>query len=142
VTGFNTRVKPVCALALAALLASACGTSSNAPKTGTTIVLDGHRVLNHGTVDVGGETIEDVDVHDYYFDPTVFTGSGGQSITLTLHNGTSTLHNFSLPLQRIDQDVPPGGSVQVSVTLPADGELVFFCKYHRRLGMLGEVRAG
>ena len=141
-TGFNSGVRRVWVLALLAVLANACSTSSNAPKTGSTIVLDGHRIVDHGTIDVGGQTIEDVHVRNYFFEPTVFTGSGGQSITLSIDNGTTTLHNFSLPLQRIDQDVPPGQSVQVSVTLPADGELVFFCKYHRRLGMLGEVRAG
>jgi plastocyanin len=127
---------------LLAVLAVACSTSSNAPKTGETVVLGGQRVTNHGTIDVGGQTIEDVHTQDFYFDPTVLTGSGGQTITISLDNSTSNVHNFSLPQQQIDQDVPSGQSVEVSVTLPASGELVFFCKYHRSRGMLGALEAG
>ena len=47
-----------------------------------------------------------------------------------------------IPLSSFDRLPPPGQDVKVTVTLPADGALVFFCKYHRRRGMLGEVRAG
>ena len=76
------------------------------------------------------------------FDPTVLSGSGGQTLTISLDNSTSSLHNFSLPQQQLDQDVPPGQSVKVTVTLPASGELVFFCKYHHARGMLGALEAG
>ena len=105
-------------------------------------MLDGVRVTNHGTDDVGGQTAEDVRVGSYFFDPTVITGSGGQSITLSIDNPTSTLHNLSLSQQQIDQEVPPHRNVMVTVTFPANGRLVFFCKYHRSLGMLGELLAG
>jgi len=124
------------------VLAAACATSSNAPKSGQQVILDGQRVLNHGTIDVGGQTAEDVQTHDYYFDPTILSGSGGQTITISVHNTTSKTHNFSLPLQQIDQDVGPGQTEKVTVTLPASGELVFFCKYHRSRGMLGALEAG
>ena len=120
----------------------ACSTSNNTPKTGQTIVLEGQRVVDHGTIDVGGQTIEDVHLHAFYFDPTILSGSGGQTLTIALDNSTSTLHNFSLPQQQVDQDVPPGQSVQVTVTLPASGVLAFFCKYHRSKGMLGALEAG
>jgi plastocyanin len=124
------------------VLCVACSTSSNAPKTGSRITLDGRTILNRGTVDVGGQTAEDLQTRSYFFDPTVFAGSGGQTITLSIHNTTDTTHNFSLPQQQIDQDVPPGQTVQVSVTLPASGELVFFCRFHRSRGMLGALEAG
>ena len=133
------RKLSVCAMAGVLV---ACSTSSNAPKTGQTVVLGGQRVIDHGTIDVGGQTIEDVHTRDYYFDPTVLTGSGGQTITISLDNATSNVHNFSLPLQQLDQDVPPSQSVRVTVTLPASGVLLFFCKYHRSRGMLGALEAG
>jgi len=91
---------------------------------------------------VGSQTIEDVHTHDFYFDPTILSGSGGQTLTISLDNSTSSLHNFSLPQQQLDQDVPPGQTVRVTVTLPASGELVFFCKYHHARGMLGALEAG
>ena len=93
------------------VLAAACATSSNAPKSGQQVILDGQRVLNHGTIDVGGQTAEDVQTHDFYFDPTILSGSGGQTITISVHNTTSKTHNFSLPLQQIDQDVGPAQSL-------------------------------
>jgi plastocyanin len=120
----------------------ACSTSSNTPKSGETVVLGGQRVLNRGTIDVGGQTIEDVHTRDFSFDPTILSGSGGQTLTISLDNSTSSLHNFSLPQEQLDQDVPPGQSVKVTVTLPANGALVFFCKYHRSRGMLGALEAG
>src|SRR2546427_445564 len=119
-------MRSVAALLCLSLLAAACSTGSSAPKTGQMIELGGRQVLDHGTVDVGGQTIEDVHTRNHFFDPTVLSGSGGQMLTVSLDNSTSTLHNFSLPLQQIDQDIPPGQSVKVSVTLPASGGLVFF----------------
>ena len=127
---------------LAVSLLTACSTGTEAPKEGARIVLGGQRVVDHGTIDVGGQTAEDVHAQNYFFDPTVLTGSGGQTITLSIDNSTSALHNFSLQEQQIDQDVPAGQSVTVTVQFPANGHLVFFCKYHRSRGMLGELLAG
>ena len=135
----NRRAVTAC---LCLVVLGACSAGSNAPKAGTRIGLGGQTVVNHGTIDVGGQTAADVRVSDYYFDPTVLSGSGGQSVTITIANGTRNVHNFSLPLQQIDQDVGPGQSVKVTVTFPANGQLVFFCKYHRARGMLGELFAG
>ena len=128
--------------AATAVWLAACSAGTNAPRAGSRIVLDGQQVVDHGTIDVGGQTAEDVHVQDYYFSPTVLSGSGGQTITISVDNGTSTVHNFSLPEQQVDQDVAPGQSVNVTVTFPANGQLVFFCKYHRSRGMLGELFAG
>ena len=124
------------------VLAAACSTSTGGPQHGDTLVIGGQNVEVQGTDDVGGQTAEDVDqIHDT-FDPTVLSGSGGQTLTITLHNRDSVTHNFSLPQQQVDQDVAPGGAATVTVTFPANGELPFFCKYHRSAGMLGLLRAG
>lgn len=124
------------------LVGAACSSGSAAPRIGQTVVIDGQRVTVHGATDVGGQTSEDVDVAEFRFDPTVLTGSGGQTITLTLHNRGTLLHNFSIPQQQIDRDVSPGQSITVTVTFPAYGALPFFCRYHRSRGMLGALEAG
>ena len=36
-------------------------------------------------------------------------------LTLTVHNTGGTLHNVSIPSQKIDQDVAPGETIQVTV---------------------------
>jgi plastocyanin len=80
---------------------------------------------------------EEVEVDCFYFNPTVFTAHTGDTLKLTLSNESSTLHNFSLPDQDIDMDVPADGSITVTVVFPDSGTQVFFCKYHQSQGMVG-----
>ena len=60
-----------------------------------------------------------------------------QKLTLELKNVADQVHNFSLPTQGLDQDIPPRSDprVNVDVTFPASGELQFLCKYHTAHGM-------
>lgn len=102
-----------------------------------TITLDGQTANDHGTKDVSGGGQEEVEVDSFYFNPTVFTAHAGDTLKLTLSNESSTLHNFSLPDQNIDMDVPADGSITVTVVFPDSGTQVFFCKYHQSQGMLG-----
>jgi plastocyanin len=77
----------------------------------------------------------------FYMEPTVLMGSPGQSLTIELKNESKngTLHNFSLTEQSIDMDVQAEQSGSVTVTFPQSGFLEFFCKYHRTIGMVGEL---
>ena len=62
------------------------------------------------------------------------------TITLELKNEGKALHNFSISGLDIDQDVQPDQKMNVSVTVPASGNLVFFCKYHQASnGMQGAI---
>ncbi len=76
---------------------------------------------------------------NFYFKPTVLKGTPGQKLKIELSNEGSALHNFTLEAQSIDQDVPSGQKAGVTVTLPQSGFLEFFCKYHKALGMVGEL---
>lgn len=127
------------------LIAAACSSSSStavkkSTGAGTTVMVDGQKANDHGKKDVSGGGSEGVEVDDFYFNPTVFTGKAGDKLTLTLSNDSKTLHNFSMPTQRIDRDIIAGGKVTVSVTFPTSGTVVFFCKYHRSSGMLGGLQ--
>ena len=133
------------------LLMSACSSNSTSSETSPsangeggessgTITLDGQSANDHGTKDVSGGGKEEVEVDSFYFNPTVFTAHTGDSLTLTLSNESLTLHNFSLPDQNIDEDIPPDGSIEVTVTFPDSGTQVFFCKFHRSKGMLGGLQ--
>jgi plastocyanin len=135
------RIPRVLVVSLMAISA-ACSGGQGKSAVGTTLRIAGQTIVSHGQIDVGGQTAEDVDVRNYYFDPTVLSGSGGQTLTITIHNAGTTTHNFSLPQQQIDQDVPVGQTAKVTVTFPANGEIVFFCRFHRSLGMLGALKAG
>jgi plastocyanin len=129
-----------------AVLMSACSSSSGSDSSSGsegdegssgTITLNGQTANDHGTKDVSGGGAEEVEVDSFYFNPTVFTAHAGDKLTLTLSNESSALHNFSLPDQNIDMDVPADESITVTVVFPDSGTQVFFCKYHQSKGMLG-----
>jgi len=117
------------------LVAAACGGGEE----GASTTVGGQKANNHGSQDVAGESELDLEL-DFYFEPTVLTGSAGETLTLHLENEGDTEHNFSLTDQGIDQDVEAGEKAEVSVTLPDSGTLVFFCKYHQNMGMRGALR--
>lgn len=94
---------------------------------------------DHGTKDVKSLTELDVEADDYYFEPTFLQGQPGQKLALTIENESGTLHNFSIPEQQLDKDVPPKSKVTVEVTMPQSGTALFFCKFHGPLGMKGEL---
>ena len=118
---------------------SASGSASaSSSGGGGQITIGSDKANNHGSQVITGSTV-DVEQDDYYFSPTVLTGKAGQKVTITLDNHGTALHNFTLTDQGIDQDVQPGSSGTVSVTFPQSGVLEFYCKYHRALGMVGEL---
>jgi plastocyanin len=118
------------------LVAASCG---GGDEGGGTLTVGGEKANDHGSKDVSGESELDMELDDFYFSPTVVTGSAGATITLHLENEGTTEHNFSLTDQGIDQDVEAGEKAEVSLTVPDSGTLVFFCKYHQDMGMRGAI---
>ena len=124
------------------LVAAACGKSEQGQTEGGTITVGGESANDHGTKDVSGESELDLELDDFYFEPTVLSGTAGQKVTIGLENEGAVEHNFSLSDQAIDQDVEAGEKAQVTVTFPDSGTLVFFCKYHESMGMRGALQVG
>jgi plastocyanin len=134
------------------LVASACskktettgGASPRASESGGAsgsgqITIGSDQANNKGTASITGKEDFSVEVDDFYFKPTVLKGTAGQQIRLELENESSTLHNFTLADQNIDQDIQAGQKMEVTLKLPASGFLEFFCKYHKASGMVGEL---
>jgi plastocyanin len=136
------------------LTASACSKSNpstgGSPSTsgggsGDKITIGSDSANNKGSKDVTGATSTELELNDedgvFYMEPTVLMGSPGQGLTIELKNESKngTLHNFSLTEQSIDMDVQAGQAGSVTVTFPQSGFLEFFCKYHRPMGMAGEL---
>jgi plastocyanin len=94
-------------------------------------------VNNHGTVASSGSQIS-IQANDFFFSPTCVTGVPGGQITLTVHNVGQALHNVSIPSLGIDRDVAPGQTVTIPVRM-GNTPLVFFCKYHKGVGMYGAL---
>ncbi len=119
----------------------ASASPSQSESEGGPITVGSDTANNHGSKDVANLTSVEVEMDDFYFEPTVLTGAPGQKLTLELKNDSDagTLHNFSLSDQNIDQDVLADQSTDVTVTFPQSGFLEFFCKYHKASGMVGEL---
>jgi plastocyanin len=138
-------------LAVIAATAAGCGGSSKSSSGGASTggggggggkkTIAGVQANDHGSKSVTGGEAE-VEVDDFYFEPTVLKGKPGTQVTLELKNEGSTEHNFTIDSQGIDKDVEAGEDAKVSVTLPKSGELSFYCKYHKSMGMAGALAVG
>ncbi len=124
------------ALAAAALVGACSSEEAKVLHLGSVTFAD------HGTQSVKGKTALELEADSNYFKPTFLRGDAGQTLTLTIENESTALHNFSVTGQQIDVDIPAKGKVQVTVTFPTMGAARFFCKYHADQGMNGELLVG
>jgi plastocyanin len=136
------RTKFLLPLAVAlVLVAAACGgyggDSKSSGSEGGTTTVTGQAANDHGSKDVSGESKAEMEMYDYYFEPTVVTGKPGETITLELKNKGKVEHNLSIDGQSVDQNVAAGEQAEVQVTFPKSGTVSFFCKFHQSQGMAG-----
>jgi plastocyanin len=129
---------------LAALLSLAYSLSASSaePSKGRSLTLGDLTFSDRGTKDAKGKGALDLEADNYYFAPTFLRGTPGQKLKLEIGNESSTLHNFSIPEQNIDVDIPRKGKVVVEVTFPSSGAVRYFCKFHSTRGMNGELLTG
>jgi plastocyanin len=140
----NQGVLGVAALVLV-FAAAGCGGSSKSSSsegseetTSTTIM--GTQVQSHGVKDVSNETGKvEVELDDYYFDPTILKGKPGQKVELELKNEGKTTHTFTIAEQSINKEIQPGDETEVEVTFPQSGALKFVCTFHQSQGMVGAL---
>lgn len=97
-------------------------------------------VNDHGTATVSGDSLE-VELDDYYFQPTIIQGDPGQTVELELSNEGSAPHTFTIDDQGIDEQIDPDGTTTVQVTIPDDGSVRFYCRFHASQGMQGALVA-
>jgi plastocyanin len=122
------------------LLAGACGDDDDdADKIDK---LGDQQVNDHGTEDVTGKSEVEFETDNFYFGPTFLRGAAGQTLKLEIENEGDAKHNFTLMGSAIDTDIEPGAKAEIQVTFPASGVALFFCKYHRAQGMVGELLVG
>jgi plastocyanin len=116
----------VAAIAAGALTAGAA--VAGAPKKSPPVSLPG-KVTNKGekTVKKGKITVEQ---DDFYFKPTFSKAKLGSTVKVKLKNEGKTQHTFTIPSLSIDTVLDAGKSASVDVTLPTDGALAYYCRFH------------
>src|SRR5437867_1042743 len=94
-----TRIPMLVAALVLILAVAACGGSSKSKESeeATTTTIGGQAVESHGTKDVSGETGKvEIEMYDYYFEPTVLKGTPGEKVTLELKNEGNNAHTFTV----------------------------------------------
>jgi len=92
-------------------------------------------VTDRGTRAATGTTLT-VDAANAAFTPTCFDDVPQGTVTLRVRNTGASLHNVEVTAQHVDVDVAPGRTVVVHVRV-GRAPVVYVCKYHRSLGMVG-----
>ncbi len=119
-------------VAMAILFAgSACGGSDKPP-----VRIEG-KVNEHGTKTASDDL--EVELDDVYFSPTYIKASAGQQFAIELHNEGTGRHTLTSPDLGIDLELEAGGRRTVTVTAPASGHAVFYCRFHQLQGMQGAL---
>jgi plastocyanin len=130
------------------LVAAGCGSSSGSSSGGTTEesgggggqrTIAGVQANDHGTRAVEDSGKTEVEMDDFYFEPTVLEGEAGQTVELELKNEGDTEHTFTIDSQNVDQELGPGEEAEVEVTIPKSGVISFYCKFHKDSGMAGAL---
>lgn len=133
------------------LIAAGCGSSSSSSSggEGTTTeessgnggqkTIAGVNANDHGTKAVEDNGKTEVEMDDYYFEPTVLQGKPGEKVTLELKNEGQTEHTFTIDSQGVNQDLGPGEEAEVDVTIPKSGVVSFYCRFHKSEGMAGAL---
>jgi plastocyanin len=145
----SALIVAVLALGLVPLVAG-CGSSSSSSTTaehgggggeseGGTTTVAGLQANDHGTKSVESSGKTEVELDDFYFEPTVLKGMPGEKVTLELENEGNEEHSFTVDSQGLDKDVEPGDEGEVTVTIPKSGAISFYCKYHKSSGMAGAL---
>jgi plastocyanin len=93
-----------------------------------------------GNGEVSNGEVE-MELDDFYFGPTFTQAEAGSAVTVSLFNEGDTQHTFTIDSLGIDEEVEPGATTEVEVTLPDSGAIRYYCRFHAGQGMQGAFYA-
>jgi plastocyanin len=80
----------------------------------------------------------EVEQDDFYFEPTFVKVKPGEKVTVELKNEGSSTHTFTSDSLKVNQQVAPGKSKKVTITIPRSAKAFqFHCSIHQSKGMQG-----
>jgi plastocyanin len=98
------------------------------------------KVENRGTLDrsfQGDRVNVDMEVQNFFFDPSFVRTAPGATVTLRLTNKGNTDHTFNVDTPAIEESLKPGDQRTIEIKLPESGVVNFYCKLHRTQGEQG-----
>ena len=137
--GGDAEVEGAPASPTAAPSPTPAATATETPLAEGSIEINGAGINFHDAADVRGDASVEMELDDFYFEPSVLLGDPGQTITIDLRNDGSATHTFTLDDQEVDVSLLPEATERVEVTIPEDGAVVFVCRFHEGQGMRGAL---
>ena len=116
---------------------NATDTTAADAATGDAPVSLSGKVNDEGTKDASGASTLEVEADDFYFKPTFIKTTAGQKLTIALKNEGQAAHTFTSTELDVDEEVAPGGTASIEVTVPSAEAVAFFCRFHQGGGMQG-----
>jgi len=95
-------------------------------------------VADTTTSSVEASETSQVKMKDFSFDPKVVEVPTTGAALRLVNEGTAA-HTFTVDSLDIDQEVAAGSQVEVTVEA-LDGEVPYYCRFHRAQGMEGTLR--
>jgi plastocyanin len=143
----RNRTMIVAALLALGIVATACTTSASSSGAASPSASSSESSSPSPTppspappANVAGKKTFTIDAEDFFFSPSVLTGSAGQQLTLTIDNQGAATHTFTIASEHIDVTLAPGTQQTVKVTFPNSGSTEFLCRFHESMGMTGELQ--
>src|ERR687892_436930 len=90
-----------------------------------TVTIAGQEATNHGSEDVTGLSEFELEIDDFYFEPTVLEGEAGQTLSLSLHNEGGVAHTLTIESQDVDVQLGGGGAGGGGGAFPQTGGPAF-----------------
>jgi plastocyanin len=81
-----------------------------------------------------------LDLRDFNYTPHAIVVESGRTATIELRDESVNAHTFTSPDLGVDVVVEPGQTRSVTVTVPADGQYGFYCRFHQASNMRGYVQ--
>ncbi len=72
----------------------------------------------------------EMELDDFYFEPTTIKAPGDSTATIELHNEGDTAHTFTIDALDVDETLEAGDSKDVTVELGTDTRYEFYCSFH------------
>ncbi|HYZ91217.1 MAG TPA: cupredoxin domain-containing protein [Actinomycetota bacterium] len=95
-------------------------------------------VNDHGTKTFTEQEFEaELELDNFYFEPTFIKSPGDAKATLELHNEGSVPHTFTVDALNIDEELEPDATKTITVEIGTETRYEFYCRFHRDQGMSG-----
>ena len=86
---------------------------------------------DHGTETFTEENFEvEMELDDFYFEPTTIKAPGGSTAKLTLFNEGDQAHTFTIDSLDVDEELEPDARKEITVELGTDSKTDFYCRFH------------